>query len=160
MTTTSAVVTGAASDVGHAPAVRRAAAGTRLVLADVHAAALAEVAADLHAAAIPTDVADPLAMRELAAAVPAPTVEFAARPVEEAQPAHRAILRTGCIDGVAGHRLVRGDEAGGRGVGKARAQGRGELDSPSQTSASERGAMRGARMRTRHRPGHGVLSPP
>jgi len=47
MTITSAVVTGAASGIGHALAVRLAAAGTRLVLADVHAAALAEVAADL-----------------------------------------------------------------------------------------------------------------
>jgi NADP-dependent 3-hydroxy acid dehydrogenase YdfG len=68
MDITSAVVTGAASGIGHALAVRLAAAGTRLVLADVHAAALAEVG--LHAAAIPTDVADPMAMQQLAAAAP------------------------------------------------------------------------------------------
>jgi len=51
MTITSAVVTGAASGIGHALAVRLAAAGTRLVLADVQAAGLAQVAASLHAAA-------------------------------------------------------------------------------------------------------------
>jgi NADP-dependent 3-hydroxy acid dehydrogenase YdfG len=67
---TSAVVTGAASGIGRALATRLAAAGTHLVLADVHATALAEVAADLHAAAIPTDVADPTAMQQLAATSP------------------------------------------------------------------------------------------
>jgi NADP-dependent 3-hydroxy acid dehydrogenase YdfG len=70
MTITSAVVTGAASGIGHALAARLAAAGTRLVLADVHAAALGQVAAELHATAIPTDVADQMAMQELAAAAP------------------------------------------------------------------------------------------
>jgi NADP-dependent 3-hydroxy acid dehydrogenase YdfG len=67
---TSAVVTGAASGIGRALATRLDATGTHLVLADVHTAALAEVAIDLHATAIPTDVADPAAMQQLAAASP------------------------------------------------------------------------------------------
>lgn len=70
MDITSAVVTGAASGIGRALAARLAAAGTRLVLADVHAAALVQVAAGLHATAIPTDVADPMAVQQLAAAAP------------------------------------------------------------------------------------------
>jgi NADP-dependent 3-hydroxy acid dehydrogenase YdfG len=70
MDITSAVVTGAASGIGRALAVRLAAAGTRMVLADVQAAALTEVAADLHATALTTDVADPMAMQQLAAAAP------------------------------------------------------------------------------------------
>jgi NADP-dependent 3-hydroxy acid dehydrogenase YdfG len=70
MDITSAVVTGAASGIGRALAVRLAAAGTRMVLADVQAAALTEVAAGLHATALTTDVADPMAMQQLAAAAP------------------------------------------------------------------------------------------
>jgi NADP-dependent 3-hydroxy acid dehydrogenase YdfG len=70
MDITSAVVTGAASGIGRALAVRLAAAGTHMVLADVQAAALTEVAAGLHATALPTDVADPMAMQHLAAAAP------------------------------------------------------------------------------------------
>jgi NADP-dependent 3-hydroxy acid dehydrogenase YdfG len=63
-----AVVTGAASGIGRALATRLAASGTRVVLADVDAAALADVAADLGATGVPTDVADRGAMVELASA--------------------------------------------------------------------------------------------
>ena len=66
-----AVVTGAASGIGRALATRLAAAGTRLVVADVDAAALADLATELDATGVPTDVADPYAMEELAAAAPA-----------------------------------------------------------------------------------------
>jgi NAD(P)-dependent dehydrogenase (short-subunit alcohol dehydrogenase family) len=62
-----AVVTGAASGIGRALATRLAAAGTRLVLADVNATALADVAAEVGATGVPTDVADHRAMEELAA---------------------------------------------------------------------------------------------
>jgi NAD(P)-dependent dehydrogenase (short-subunit alcohol dehydrogenase family) len=65
-----AVVTGAASGIGRALADRLAAAGTRLVLADVQVAALGEAAAAMGATALPTDVADPGAMEALAAAAP------------------------------------------------------------------------------------------
>jgi NAD(P)-dependent dehydrogenase (short-subunit alcohol dehydrogenase family) len=65
-----AVVTGAASGIGRALADRLAAAGTRLVLADVQVAALGDAATALGATAVPTDVADPAAMEALAAAAP------------------------------------------------------------------------------------------
>jgi NAD(P)-dependent dehydrogenase (short-subunit alcohol dehydrogenase family) len=65
-----AVVTGAASGIGRALATRLAAAGTRLVVADVDAAALADLATELDGTGVPTDVADPRAMEELAAAAP------------------------------------------------------------------------------------------
>lgn len=67
-----AVVTGAASGIGRALATRLAAAATRLVLADVDAAALADVAAALGAKAVPTDVTDLDAMKALAAAATFP----------------------------------------------------------------------------------------
>jgi NAD(P)-dependent dehydrogenase (short-subunit alcohol dehydrogenase family) len=63
-----AVVTGAASGIGRALATRLAAAGTRLVLADLPIPALDKAAAELRATAVPTDVADPSAMEALAAA--------------------------------------------------------------------------------------------
>jgi NAD(P)-dependent dehydrogenase (short-subunit alcohol dehydrogenase family) len=63
-----AVVTGAAGGIGRALAVRLAAAGTRLVLADVSAEPLAAVAAELKATAVPTDVSDLGAVQALAAA--------------------------------------------------------------------------------------------
>jgi NADP-dependent 3-hydroxy acid dehydrogenase YdfG len=66
----SAVVTGAASGIGRALATRLASAGARLVLADVQAAALAEVAGELGAVAVPTDVADWGSVEALAAAAP------------------------------------------------------------------------------------------
>jgi NAD(P)-dependent dehydrogenase (short-subunit alcohol dehydrogenase family) len=67
---TTAVVTGAAGGIGRALAVRLSAAASRLVLADVDAAALADVAGELGAVAVPTDVSDPGAMEALAAAAP------------------------------------------------------------------------------------------
>lgn len=70
MDITSAVVTGAASEIGRALAGQLAATGARLVLADVRAPALADVAAALGAVAVPTDVADPRAVQALAAAAP------------------------------------------------------------------------------------------
>ena len=65
-----AVVTGAASGIGRALAVRLAKAGTRLVLADARAEPLAAVAAELKAAAVSTDVADLGAVQALADAAP------------------------------------------------------------------------------------------
>ena len=65
-----AVVTGAASGIGRALAMRLAAAGTRLVLGDVQASALDDVATALGATAVRTDVADPTSMEALAAAAP------------------------------------------------------------------------------------------
>ena len=65
-----AVVTGAASGIGRALAVRLAKAGTRLVLADVRAEPLAAVAVELNATAVPTDVADLGAVQALADAAP------------------------------------------------------------------------------------------
>jgi NAD(P)-dependent dehydrogenase (short-subunit alcohol dehydrogenase family) len=70
MDITSAVVTGAASGIGRALAIRLASLGARLVLADVQALALADVAAAVEAVAVPTDVADPDAMEALAVAAP------------------------------------------------------------------------------------------
>ena len=67
---TTAVVTGAASGIGRALATRLAAAGTRLVVADVNAAALADLATELGATGVPTDVADRHSTDELAAAAP------------------------------------------------------------------------------------------
>ena len=65
-----AVLTGAASGIGRALAVRLAAAGSRLVLADTREDPLAAIAAELNATAIPTDVADLAAVQVLADAVP------------------------------------------------------------------------------------------
>ncbi len=65
-----AVVTGAASGIGRALAVRLADAGTRLVLADLRAEPLAAVAAELNATAVPTDVSDLGAVQALADAAP------------------------------------------------------------------------------------------
>src|SRR6478609_10323731 len=65
-----AVVTGAAGGIGRALAVRLAAAGTRLVLADTQAEPLAAVAAELKATAIATDVSDLGAVQALADAAP------------------------------------------------------------------------------------------
>ena len=65
-----AVVTGAASGIGRALAVRLAEAGTRLVLADLRAEPLAAVAAELNATAVPTDVSDLAAVQALADAAP------------------------------------------------------------------------------------------
>ena len=65
-----AVVTGAASGIGRALAVRLAQTNTRLVLADARAEPLAEVAAELNATAVPTDVADLGAVQALADAAP------------------------------------------------------------------------------------------
>ena len=65
-----AVVTGAASGIGRALATRLAAGGTRLVVADVDAAALADLATELDATGVATDVADPHAVEALAAAAP------------------------------------------------------------------------------------------
>ena len=67
---TTAVVTGAAGGIGRALAVRVASAASRLVLADVDAAALADTAGELGAVAVPTDVSNPRAMEALAAAAP------------------------------------------------------------------------------------------
>jgi NADP-dependent 3-hydroxy acid dehydrogenase YdfG len=67
---TTAVVTGAAGGIGRALAGRVSPVASRLVLADVDAAALAETAAEWGAAAVPTDVSDPRAMEALAAAAP------------------------------------------------------------------------------------------
>jgi NAD(P)-dependent dehydrogenase (short-subunit alcohol dehydrogenase family) len=67
---TSAVVTGAAGGIGRALAARLSSAGSRLVLADVDAVALAETAEELGAGAVPTDVSDPRAVEALAAAAP------------------------------------------------------------------------------------------
>jgi NAD(P)-dependent dehydrogenase (short-subunit alcohol dehydrogenase family) len=67
---TTAVVTGAAGGIGRALAVRVGSAASRLVLADVDAAALADTAGELGASAVPTDVSDPRAMEALAAAAP------------------------------------------------------------------------------------------
>jgi 1-deoxy-11beta-hydroxypentalenate dehydrogenase len=63
-----AVVTGAASGIGHALAARLAVSGARLVLADIDATALAAAATALDATAIATDVSDPDAMQALAEA--------------------------------------------------------------------------------------------
>lgn len=65
-----AVVTGAASGIGRALASRLGSAGTRLVLADVRVAALADAALELGATAVLTDVCDPGAVEALAAAAP------------------------------------------------------------------------------------------
>jgi NAD(P)-dependent dehydrogenase (short-subunit alcohol dehydrogenase family) len=65
-----AVVTGAASGIGRALATKLAAAGTRLVLADLQPTALDVAATALSATAVLTDVADPAAMEALAAAAP------------------------------------------------------------------------------------------
>ncbi|MFD1932096.1 SDR family NAD(P)-dependent oxidoreductase [Nonomuraea mangrovi] len=70
MDITSAVVTGAASGIGRAIATRLRSSGTRVVLADIDAAALAGVAAELGADAVQTDVSDAGAMAALAAAAP------------------------------------------------------------------------------------------
>jgi NADP-dependent 3-hydroxy acid dehydrogenase YdfG len=67
---TTAVVTGAASGIGRALAARLGSAGTRLVLADIQAAALAVAASELGAIAVPADVSDPRAMDALAAVAP------------------------------------------------------------------------------------------
>ena len=69
-----AVITGAASGLGRGIADRFAAAGCRLVLADVEEAALAQATAELadagaEATAVPTDVSDAASMDGLAAAV-------------------------------------------------------------------------------------------
>ena len=66
-----AVVTGAASGLGRGIAGRFAAAGCRLVLADVEEAALARATAELadagaEATAVPTDVSDAASMDALA----------------------------------------------------------------------------------------------
>jgi NAD(P)-dependent dehydrogenase (short-subunit alcohol dehydrogenase family) len=61
-----AVVTGAASGIGRALAVRLTEAGTRLVLADLRAEPLAAVAVELNATAVPTDVSDLAAVQALA----------------------------------------------------------------------------------------------
>ena len=65
-----AVVTGAASGIGRALAVRLAEDGTRLVLADLRAEPLTAVADELTATAVPTDVSDLAAVEALAAAAP------------------------------------------------------------------------------------------
>jgi len=65
-----AVVTGAASGIGRALAVRLAEAGTRLVLADLRAEPLAAVAAELQATAVPTDVSILGEVQTLADAAP------------------------------------------------------------------------------------------
>lgn len=68
-----AVVTGAASGIGHALARRFATAGMKVVLADIEAGPLARAAAELTASgatclAVPTDVADGAAVDALARA--------------------------------------------------------------------------------------------
>jgi NAD(P)-dependent dehydrogenase (short-subunit alcohol dehydrogenase family) len=70
MKITSAVVTGAAGGIGKALAAQLRAEGAHVVLADTNVTALGEVAAELGAAAVRTDVSDPDAMYELAAAAP------------------------------------------------------------------------------------------
>jgi NADP-dependent 3-hydroxy acid dehydrogenase YdfG len=70
---TVAVVTGAASGIGRALAQRLAARGMALALTDVEAAPLAEVAESLGAVGWRAlDVADPAAVDDFAASVPAP----------------------------------------------------------------------------------------
>jgi NAD(P)-dependent dehydrogenase (short-subunit alcohol dehydrogenase family) len=61
-----AVVTGAASGIGHALATRLASQGRRLVLADIDAGKLRAVADRLGARAVPTDVTDSAAVEQLA----------------------------------------------------------------------------------------------
>ena len=70
MSWNTAVVTGAAGGIGRALAIRLAATGTRLVLADLHAAPLRHVASELGGTAVPTDVSDPDAVLALAQASP------------------------------------------------------------------------------------------
>jgi NADP-dependent 3-hydroxy acid dehydrogenase YdfG len=65
-----AVVTGAASGIGQALARRLREQGVGVLLADVRRADLDRLAAEIGATAMPTDVADPSAVRTLAAAVP------------------------------------------------------------------------------------------
>lgn len=65
---TTAVVTGAAGGIGRALATRLSSHTSRLVLADIDAAALAETATELGASAVPTDVSDPRAVEALATA--------------------------------------------------------------------------------------------
>jgi NADP-dependent 3-hydroxy acid dehydrogenase YdfG len=65
-----AVVTGAASGIGRALATRLAEGGAQVVLADRDRVGLERVAADIGGTAVATDVADPVAMQELAKAAP------------------------------------------------------------------------------------------
>ena len=65
-----AVVTGAASGIGRALATRIGPDASRLVLADIDAAALAATADELGATAVVTDVTDPGAVEALADAAP------------------------------------------------------------------------------------------
>jgi NAD(P)-dependent dehydrogenase (short-subunit alcohol dehydrogenase family) len=63
-----AVVTGAASGIGHGMARAFAGAGMRVVVADVDAEGLAAVASELDALAVPTDVSSAAAVEDLALA--------------------------------------------------------------------------------------------
>ncbi|MGP4018891.1 SDR family NAD(P)-dependent oxidoreductase [Saccharopolyspora sp. 5N708] len=68
--TTTAVITGAASGIGRALAEALHAKGTQLVLVDIDAEALAAAATPLGATAVTADVSDPAAMTSLAAQTP------------------------------------------------------------------------------------------
>src|SRR5947209_14671430 len=66
-----AVVTGGARGIGRAIARRFAAAGATVIIADADHNTAAATAAELGAHSEPTDVADPLAIRSLFAAIDA-----------------------------------------------------------------------------------------